>query len=338
MSRPLRLLRAMNSLALLGAAACLDPESPSASTGLPIPPVISGPRKIAVGENVTDTITGADSECRFTTENGGWGGLCHAFEIPVQTGGILETIVTSEGPLSVFVKTSEGGQIDMGCCSAAALRLAVPAEEGAHYRLEVAYVGRPPGYPNSVRVPYAMTTRLLAPDTVVSASLRAILYADATRTQRMATGRVEIMDGPFAGTAATFDTVAGTYDIRGVPRGYVQIRASADHFGPVTVRVPIGVSVAQSIVLTRLVPLADDSHSLSGMTWASPNSAYTGVKVEILDGPHAGVFTFSLDDWGMYDFRGLTPGRIRVRASKDGLKPQTLEVMVSGTTRLDFRW
>lgn len=53
---------------------------------------------------------------------------------------------------------------------------------------------------------------------------------------------------------------------------------------------PIGVSVAQEIVLTRLVPLVDAIHNLEGVTWASANSAYGGVKVEILDGPHAGVW------------------------------------------------
>lgn len=334
---------AISGLALVGVIACHDEASLHASVDplrVPVGTIPSSPRTIGVGERVTGTITGADGECLFTTEDGGWGGLCQAFEIPLVASGILETIVSWSDavPLAVFVKTSNGAPLDMKCCNGDQLTVAVPVEDGNRYRLEVVYAGRPRGYPRIAPLSYALTTRLLPPDTSASAILRAILYADATRTQRMPAGRVEIIEGPLAGTAAMFDTISGTYDIRGVPRGYVQVRASADQFRPVTVRVPVGVSVARGIELTRVVPLADVSHSLSGLTWASPSSAHTGVKVEILDGPHAGVFTFSLEDWGIYEFRGLSPGRVRVRASGEGLISQTLEVMVSGATRLDFRW
>ena len=317
----------------------LPPNSPPPNGPSPSNPSPSG-RTIRVGEDVSGTITGLEPECHFTTEDGGWGGVCDAYEISVESTGTLETSVswTDLVPLIVFVKTSTGRQIDMTCCSSPQTTIAVPVDSGSSYRLEVAYAGRPPGYPSIAPVKYALTTRLLSPPDTATTSSRMILYADATRTQRMSTGRVEIIEGSYAGTTATFDSVGGTYGFRGLPRSYVQIRASADLFHSVTERVPIGVNVAQSVVLERLVPLVGATHTLAGMTWASANSAYAGVKVEILDGPHAGAFTFSLDDWGSYHFQSLSPGRIRVRASREGLAPQTLEVTVSGTTILHFRW
>jgi hypothetical protein len=116
------------------------------------------------------------------------------------------------------------------------------------------------------------------------------------------------------------------------------VRASADRFAAATIRVPVGVSVAQEIVLTRLVPLVGATHRLSGVAWASAKTAYVGVKVEILDGPHAGVFTFTDEFFGMYSFEGLSAGPVHVRASMSGLVPQTLAVNVFGYTKLDFRW
>ena len=147
MNRLRHLRRAVSSLALVAPIACHDAEIPSAAVDPVTPPVSSvpiGPRTISVGDAVIGTITRADSECLFATENGGWGGLCHAFEIPVDASGVLETTLTwsDEVPMSVFVKTSAGSQIDMICCNGSSLSLAVPVEEGGRYRLEVAYAGR----------------------------------------------------------------------------------------------------------------------------------------------------------------------------------------------------
>ena len=298
------------------------------------------PRTIALGQSVSDTITGTEPECLFTTLDGGWGGVCHAFDITAPTSGILETTVrwSADATLVVFMKTAGREQLDMTCCRSRTTTLRVPVEAELRYRIEVAYIGRPAGYPRIPPVPYVLEARLVPPDARERVTLRSFLIADETRTQRLSSGRIEVIEGPFAGTAAVFDSTTGTYGLTGLPHGYVRIRASAELFEAVTMRVPAGVNVTQEIVLRRLVPLPDARHGLGGMTWASANAAYTGVKVEILDGPHAGAFTFSDEHFGMYYIGGLSPGFMRVRASIAGREPQTLGVTVSGSTRLDFRW
>ena len=54
--------------------------------------------------------------------------------------------------------------------------------------------------------------------------------------------------------------------------------------------------------------------------WFCGVTACAGVKIEIVDGPLAGVFTFTDDGFGFYDFNGLPPGTIQVRASRLGLQ------------------
>ncbi|MGH7459504.1 MAG: hypothetical protein ACREMA_00570 [Longimicrobiales bacterium] len=322
----------------LSVASCSS-DSPTSPGLPPADTTLTGPRTIVPGQVVSGTITGAESECRFVTSQGGWGGVCDVFDIAIPSDGNLETTVrwSGNGGLVTFVKTVTGTQIDMACCGPP-LTLQIPVEAATSYRLELAYAGRPPGYPSITPVSYVLETRLLAPGAAGPANLRTILFAEASRTQRLSFGRVELLDGPRAGSVAVFDPVSGTYDLRDLPSGYARIRVSADGFLPATIKVPIGVSVPQEIVLTRLAPLEGAVHSLGGMLWASENSAYGGVKVEILDGPHAGAFTFSDDDFGFYFFQNLTPGLIHVRASREGLATLTQAVTVSGATTLSFRW
>jgi len=92
------------------------------------------------------------------------------------------------------------------------------------------------------------------------------------------------------------------------------------------------------ILLQRTVPLVDSTHELWGMVPApgSQNSFLIRVKIEILDGPLAGVFTFTDDDMAMYVLRSLPPGPIQVRASYGALT-QTVSIDLSAhSTRLDF--
>jgi hypothetical protein len=51
----------------------------------------------------------------------------------------------------------------------------------------------------------------------------------------------------------------------------------------------------------------------------SSNAFLVGVKVEILDGPLAGVFTLTDDGAGIYVLRSLPPGVMRVRASSGSM-------------------
>src|SRR5262249_20398953 len=134
---------------------------------------------------------------------------------------------------------------------------------------------------------------------------------------------------------------SGLYVFPSLPAGYVQVLASADGFSSLTENVPVGTSVPRELVLQRQEPLENATNTLTGLALASgsstgPYSAYIGVKIEILDGPLAGVFTFTDEFFGGYYFSGLPPGEIRVRASAERLQTQTLSVVVAGNSRLDF--
>jgi hypothetical protein len=218
----------------------------------------------------------------------------------------------------------------------------MPVETATTYRIELAYVGRPPGYPQVPPVDYTIETTLATDlDAQSSGPLRVIVFGDESRTQRLSHARLQVLDGPKAGAVARFDVMSGSYVFESLPAGYVQVRATADQFESLTERLPVGARVPRELVLARSVPLTDATNSLTGLALASgspsgPYSAYIGVKIEILDGPLAGVFTFTDEFFGGYGFKGLPDGEVRVRASAERLQTQTLSVVISGHTRLDF--
>jgi hypothetical protein len=132
------------------------------------------------------------------------------------------------------------------------------------------------------------------------------------------------------------------FEIQDLPAGFVQVTASADGFAPLTSRVAVGLNVPNEFVLQRLAPVPQATNRLSGWTYDEPPnqhggfSAWGGVKLELLDGPLAGIFTFSDPDMGDYLFDGVPPGLIHVQASAPWLQSQTLAVVVQGNTSLDF--
>ena len=182
---------------LLILAACLDKgQTPTATpmVDAPVDATPAGRRTISVGQSVTGTITGIEPECRFTNVDGGWGGVCHAFAITVPTDGVLEiTARWNAAFLVLFLKTSGGAQIDMGCCSSPAATFQAPVEAGLTYTIELAYGGRPAGYPTIEPVSYTLQTRLLSTEDQPPAGVRVILFGDETRTQRLSSGRVEVV-------------------------------------------------------------------------------------------------------------------------------------------------
>ena len=60
----------------------------------------------------------------------------------------------------------------------------------------------------------------------------------------------------------------------------------------------------------------------------APNTYLIRVKIEVVDGPLAGVFTFTDDDSGTYMLRSLPTGLVQVRASYGG-RTQTLSADLS---------
>lgn len=326
------------------AAAChgASPVSP----GPPPPPAGAGQsaRTIHAGDAVTGVIIGTERPCSFVTVDGGWGGPCDVFELPVSATGTLTLTLRwpETGPLALFVRTGSGDQVDMACCGSP-LSVHVPVRPGTVYGIDVAYVGRPPGYPTITPVSFTLETSFLTGAAQPNGAIRALIFGDPARTQRLSGVRVELLDGERAGAVAEFDPLTGIYEIRDVPMGFVRVSAFAEGFLPLTTTVSVGLQVPYELVLQRMTP-QPGMHGLWGTMYAYPSrpgdatySAFGGVKVEILDGPLAGSFTFSNDDDnGMYFFRNLPAGLIHVRASMPGLETQTKEVVVSGETRLDF--
>lgn len=102
-----------------------------------------------------------------------------------------------------------------------------------------------------------------------------------------------------------------------LPAGFIHVRTFTPGFNPVEEQLPVGAELPREVVLTRTAPLPDSTHQLSGMVPVpgSSNTFFTHAKVEILDGPLAGVFTFTDDDMGEFFLRSLPPGMMRVRAS-----------------------
>ena len=107
----------------------------------------------------------------------------------------------------------------------------VPVEAGTTYRVELAYVGRPVGYPNVPSVPYTVETALIPADAAQPrGTLSAIIFGDSARTQRLSRARLEVADGPAAGTVARFNDATGLYEIpislwvRSYPRFSTRIR------------------------------------------------------------------------------------------------------------------
>jgi len=329
------------SFALLGSAGCSDRAVPTAVVPTaPDPPVASARRVIEVGQPVNGRISSTDPVCGFSNWEGGWEGLCNAFDITVPATGILSATVrwAADAPLALFLKTSAGDQIDLSCCNTPVV-MQLPVDSGVTYRIELAYVGRPASYPQVPPVDYTLETALLPFEAQSPRALQAIVFGDPTRTQRLSHARLEVLDGPSAGTVARFDEATGLYEFAGLPAGFVLILASADGFTPLTERLPVGLSLPRELMLERREALLDATNTLAGVTWADASgrrSAWSGVKVEILDGPLAGVFTFTDEFFGMYHLKGLPPGLMQVRASSEWLQPQTLGVVVSGNTILHF--
>jgi hypothetical protein len=327
-------------LSAFAIAGCGDRTVPTAAEP---PAELPGPTPVRVlhpGETLRGTIKYGDSSCVFTSVDGGWSGLCNAFEITVPTNGILRTTVrwTGDAPLALFAKSSAGKQIDLACCDPQAMRIDEPVDSGSTYRLEVADIGEPAPNPSISPVSFTIETEVLPIQPDSFGSLHLIVFGDEGRSQYLSQARVEVLEGPSAGELAGFDQGSGVYVFESLHSGFVRLGVSAPGFVSLIERVPVGTNVPLELVLQRQEQLLNATGSLFGITrvYGNPNSAWTGVKVEILDGPLAGIFTFTDEFVGGYHLSGLPPGVVHVRASANWLVPQTLSVSVSGETHLDF--
>lgn len=330
---PFLLLRAglaVGLCCLMASGACdksSRPSTPAApSPSVPAPPPPSG-QVIRLGDPVAGTIT-PDSRCKSGNGNPQFDNLCHTFEITAPEEGTLVTTVqwTEDAPLALYFRTTAGQIIDQSCCGRPAVGR-LPVRAGSVIQIEVAYIGRPPGYPASIRpVSYTMETVLIIGGQQQRGNLRAIVFGDDTRTQRLSQAHLEVLDGPSAGRVARLNEVEGVYEIPDLPLGFVRTRTSAPGFGAVEEELIVGSQIERSIVLQRVEPLVDAKYSLAGhVTHGTPNEYLVGVKIEILNGPLAGAFTLTDLDMGLYSFKSLPPGVMQIRASMRGVS-QTVSV------------
>jgi len=259
--------------------------------------------------------------------------LCFTFSVTAPENGTLVAAVrlTPDAATVLRFRTATGDVIDWFCCSTTTGR--VPVQAGSVVEIELAYVGRPPGYPASVpSVAYTIETSLITGDLQQRGDLHAIVFGDTTRTQRLAQARVEVLDGPSAGQVARFDEISGLYELLDLPAGFIHVRTSAPGFNPVEEQLAVGAQLPRELVLQRTVPLTGAEHAINGMVTVagSPNTYLIRVKIEVVDGPVAGVFTFTDDDSGTYLLRSLPAGVVQVRASYGG-RTQTLSVDLSAS-------
>lgn len=306
-----------------------DPQSPA--------PQPSG-EIIRLGEPVSGTIT-SQSICKFGGNDPRSVELCDVFSVTAPDNGTLVAAVrlTPDAATLLRFRTAAGEVIDTFCCSTTTGR--VPVQAGSVVQIEIEYVGRPPGYPSTVApVAYTIETTLVTGDLQPRGDLHVIVFGDTTRTQRLAQARVEVLDGPLAGQVARFDEASGVYELLDLPAGFIHVRASAPGFNPVEAQLIVGAQWSREVVLQRTTPLIDAEHTLQG--WAglssSPTTRLIRVKIEIVDGPVAGVFTLTDDDMGEYTLSSLPAGVVQVRASYAG-RTQTLSVDLSArNTYLPF--
>jgi hypothetical protein len=327
---------------ILSNACAKSPESPTSPStgpaGIPAPP---GGDVTPLGETINGTITSADY-CESEEDRPiQYRDLCDTFTVRAPASGTVVATAewTADAPLALRFRTATGEFIDASCCGRPAVGR-VPVLGDSVLQVELAYIGRPSGYPNINPVPYTLKFALETGDQRPRETLTAIVFGDVTRTQQLPFARLEILDGPLSGTLARFDEITGQYQVVGLPPGFVRVRTSAAGFDQLEEQVVVGAQIPRRIVLQRTEPLRDATHTLSGTVRQSgaPNAALVEVKIEILDGPLAGVFTFTDIDMGIYTLASLPPGVIHVRASKGGFT-QTLSVDISApSTGLVFEF
>jgi hypothetical protein len=281
----------------------------------------------------------SQSICQFGRNDPRSDDLCYTFSVTAPENGTLVAAVhlTPDAATVLRFRTAAGEVIDTFCCSTTTGR--VPVQAGSVVQIELAYVGRPSGYPSSVApVAYTIETSLVTGDLQPRGDFQVIVFGDATRTQRLPQARVEVLDGPSAGQVARFVEASGVYELLDLPAGFIHVRASASGFNPVEEQLIVGAQWPRELVLQRTDPLMGAQHTLYGWVGlsSSPSSRLIRVKIEIVDGPMAGVFTLTDDDMGEYGLSSLPAGIVQVRASYGG-RTQTLSVDLSASmTYLPF--
>ena len=240
---------------LVASSGC-DKSSRSSSPNAPLSPVSPTPQPpapqpsgeiIRLGEPVSGTIT-SQSICKFAGNDPRNDDLCQTFSVTAPENGTLVAAVrlTPDAATVLRFRTAAGEVIDAFCCSTTTGR--VPVQAGSVVQIELAYVGRPSGYPSSVPpVAYTLETSLVTGDPQQRGDLRAIVFGDTTRTQRLAQARVEVLDGPSAGQVARFDEVSGLYELHDLPAGFIHVRTSAPGFNPVEEQLTVGAQLPREL-------------------------------------------------------------------------------------------
>jgi len=145
--------------------------------------------------------------------------------------------------------------------------------------------------------------------------------------------RIEVMDGPNAGRAATTD-VNGRYTLSDLAPSVFQLRASKSGY----VRIERSVTLDSNTTLDLTVVRGC---AVTGVVRESPGGAVSaGATVKIVNEPGGysapAIVTASTDAIGSYRLDGLQCGFTqRLRVEKNDFFPQELPVMIAGEPRQD---
>ena len=170
-----------------------------------------------------------------------------------------------------------------------------------------------------------------APSTASVTSV-AVSAAAATSATFQLTAQARLSDGSvrdvtsaalWASSNAAVATVSSTGVVAVLGNGEVEFRATYQ-----SMTGSLRMLVAQQPAL---------KYALSGIVReAATNKVLTGARIVVAEGPDAGQFAVS-DQAGSFTFPALSPGNVRLDATKDGYDALRVPtVAVTGTTKLDI--
>jgi hypothetical protein len=157
----------------------------------------------------------------------------------------------------------------------------------------------------------------------------------------LAYARIHVLDAAGVGGFA-FSDENGRYRVAGLSPGVYTIDIALEGFVPLQNTMTLGGAVHEARRDFELSRQGVDraTYEVFGMVWVKGGegrSAYVDAKVEVLDGPEAGLTAMS-DEMGMYSLKGVRPGTLQIRASR-GAASETKTVTLAGgapTIFIDF--
>lgn len=181
----------------------------------------------------------------------------------------------------------------------------------------------------------------LIPPSSGTYALYGTIYEAGALSSPLGQARIEIRDAASAGGSAISDA-NGRFRVEGLSLGFYTIEISLDGFVTLQNTMTLGGAVHEARRDFELSRQGVDraTYEVFGMVWVKGGegrSAYVDAKVEVLDGPEAGLTAMS-DEMGMYSLKGVRPGTLQIRASRGGASETKTVTLAGGapTIFIDF--